>query len=242
MEKNKSDIIMKNKKTNELSMFFVTMPMTAFNIFAIVMYELNVFLQLNLYFVRLYKGNEVVSSVFYACIWEVGTFVFLLRLFYGKTIPKIKMCLPYTKKLFTFDICVFVEAIGMLKIIFVVLMIIIYSNKGVALGKMLPVAFIICVVQFFISVFVPVEQKYVMNETYNAGFVSISQSPLNIFKMIASMGIVLLPLLGLYLFRMQVFSFVSGWSLGFAAVICVVILSVSFFVNYLLFLRNYNRR
>lgn len=242
MEKNKSDIIMKNKKTNELGMFFVTIPMTIFNVFAIVMYELNVFLQLNLYFVRLYKGNEVVSSVFCACIWEVGTFLFLLRLFYGKTIPKIKMCLPYTKKLFTFDICVLVEAVGMLKIIFIVLMIIKYSSKGIALGKMLPVAFIVCVVQFFISVFVPVEQKYVMNETYNAGFVSISQSPLNVCKIIASTGIVLLPLLGLYLFRMQVFSFVSGWSLGFAAVICVVILSVSFFVNYLLFLRNYNRR
>lgn len=170
------------KSRNEWKILLGSMNSVSSNMFAFIVFYINVLLNLLNCSFRVAKTGDVFNWTL-ANIWMMGTCLFFLRLFYNKSSPRFAKTVPCTKKIYTKNISIAFELFNTGTLLFLGIYWFIFYIVGRDVHR-IPLLFLIsCIMHLVYSIGTPLATLTVRHEekiTMKAAFIKNGKGVLNL--------------------------------------------------------------
>ena len=151
------------KSRNEWKILLGSMNSVGANMFAFIVFYINVLINLLNCSIRVAKTGDVFQWTL-ANIWMMGTCLYFLRLFYNKASPRFAKTVPCTKKIYTKNISIAFELFNTGTLLFFAVWWFIFYVTGRDVHR-IPVLFLMsCIMHLAYSIGTPLATLTVRNE------------------------------------------------------------------------------
>lgn len=173
--------------------------------------------------------------------WYSFLVCFLTTLIIGRGMPIIKVTFPSAKKMFTKELCLFIQAVSLIILAIVLTIVMFFTHKGLSVDKAKGFMFIFMSIQFLTNLAAPFMSKTVSSLSSSDAIIS-ANSFFTVFKLILFFQIVVIPTWLMYHFFRNIVSFVTLFPTWIFLLMYYFVFLLGGVINYLLYLHNYKNR